>query len=109
MGRLRRLGFLRWSRNPAPVEVAGIVPGVLVEIPLVVFLGAPELGVRNDLGDDLAIEVLLRLIPRLDRRLLLLGVVVEDGRAVLESHVWALAVERRRVVDVPELVEQLLV
>ena len=58
---LRLLCFLGGSRHPAPDEVASVVPGVLVEVALVILLGAPEVGRRDDLGNDLAVEELLRL------------------------------------------------
>src|SRR5690242_9756483 len=68
----------RLSRHPTPVEVAGVVTRVLVEEPLVVLLGRPELRRREDLGHDGLLEVALGLLFRAQRLLLLLGVVGED-------------------------------
>src|SRR5712691_2186982 len=104
-----RYSLCRFSRNPAPHEVAGVVALVLLEVALVVFLRAPEPGRRHDLGDDRLLEVALRLLLGPEGLLLLLGVVREDDRAVLVPVVGALAVQCRRVVHVPEGVQQLRV
>src|SRR4029077_18386322 len=89
--------------------MARSVARVLVEIPLVVILCRPELPRRDDLGDDRPVEVTLRLGDRLARRRFLLGVVEEDRRPVLVAVIWTLAVESRRVVHVPERVQELVV
>src|SRR5437773_2028776 len=107
LGGLRSLG--RFRGDPAPHEVAGVVAVVLVEVALVVLLGAPELRRRYDLGHDRLREVALHNNLRPEGLLLLLGIVGEDDRAVLVTEVGALAVECRRVVHVPEGVEQLRV
>src|SRR6266849_415543 len=104
-----RYSLRGFSGDPAAHEVARVVALVLLEVALVVFLRAPEPGRGHDLGDDRLLEVALRLLLRPEGLLLLLGVVREDDRAVLVREVGALAVQRRRVVHVPERVQQLRV
>src|ERR1700674_5089374 len=89
--------------------MARAVARVLLEISLVVVLGRPETGSGDDLGHDRPVEVVLCLSGRLTRRLLLRGVVEKDRRAVLVTVVGALAVQGRRVVHVPEGIQQLVV
>src|SRR5260370_3847929 len=110
LARLRLRYSLRgFSGDPAAHEVARVVALVLVERVLVGFLRAPERGRWHDLGDDRLLEVVLRLLLRPEGLLFLLGVVREDDRAVLVPVVGALAVHRRRIVHVPERVQQLRV
>src|SRR5512144_2472061 len=84
---------------------------VFLEIPLVILLGSPERRCGDDLGDDRAAEAaaLLQTVPGLRSRLLLVGVVEEDRGPILRSDVRALAVLRRRVVVLPENVEETVV
>src|SRR3989442_15748175 len=100
---------LRLARA-GPLEPARRDPALLV-ILLVVLLGPPELGGGEDLGHDL-LAVLTRAVlgvPASQGDRLLLVVMEEDDGAVLAPEVEALPVLRRRVVDVPEAVEQGLV
>src|SRR5262249_7107468 len=78
---------------------------------LVVLLGRIELRRRDDLGDDLPLElrILLELALRLLGRLLLRLALVEDRRAVLIAVVAELAVLLERVHVVPVDLEKLLV
>src|SRR3989442_11052432 len=102
----RRVGVsYRVSADPAGRQPA------LLEVALVVLLGAVEGRRRRDLGDDRPAEAPRRLAARLRgaRRRLLRGGVEEDRRAVLRADVGALAVQLGRVVVLPEHVEQLLV
>ena len=82
---------------------------LLLEVLLVVVLGLVERLGRDDLGRHRLGE--LRLDARLgrDRRLLLLGRVEVDRRAVLAADVRPLPVPLRGVVRAPEEVEQLVV
>src|SRR5262249_19150196 len=80
-----------------------------LQVVLVVGLGGPELGRGRDLGDDRAREPRLGRLLRCLRLGLLLGRVEEDRRAVLIADVRALPVELRRVVQLPERVQQLVV
>jgi hypothetical protein len=71
-------------------------------------LGLPEVPDRGDLGDDLPRPQAggLHVGDRVLGDLLLLVARVEDRRAVAQAHVVALAVERRRVVDLEEELQQ---
>src|SRR5690242_9110421 len=88
----------RAAREPALLEVA-----------LVVVLGAVERRCRRDLGDDRAVEAGLHAVAHLGRDAGLLGVVEEDRRAVLRADVRSLAVELRGIVQREELLDELLV
>ena len=84
---------------------------VLLDVLLVILLGAPEGRGGSDLGHDRATEPaagLELLLHRGGGRLLGL-VVIEDGRAVLGADVRPLAIQRRRIVELPEDLQQLLV
>src|SRR5919108_73496 len=81
----------------------------LLEVLLVVVLGLVEGRRRLDLRHDRRAPVRLLARLRAQRELLLLLVVEEDDRAVLVADVPSLAVELRRIVLVPEDVEQLFV
>src|SRR2546430_5728846 len=50
---LRLLSFLGFRRHPAPDEVAGVGARMVSEVPLVVFLGAPENGGGDHLREQL--------------------------------------------------------
>src|SRR5262245_22862159 len=90
-------------------DVAG-AEAALLQVPLVIVLGAPELLGRRDLGDDRPCESPALLQRRFggEGGRFLLGRIEEDGRAVLPSDVRTLTVELRRVVAVPEHVEELV-
>src|SRR5690606_980348 len=86
-------------------------PAPFGEILLVILFGTPERGCRDDLRDDRIGEP-PRGVPRLTRlfgKFLLLWRVSEDHRAVLIPDVRPLPVERRRVMHLPECLQQLLV
>src|SRR5262245_8669187 len=79
-----RPGLVRGRASVAQV-VAGVAAVVLLQIVLVILLGRPELGGRNDLGDEGALPFSRGLDARLYllRDLPLLIVLIEDGRAIL--------------------------
>src|SRR5215470_11400818 len=91
-----------------PDEVAGIAVGVLLQVVLVLGLGLPEGPGGLNRGDHLArpqaggVDVGDRVLGDL----LLRVAGVEDGRPVAGPHVVALPVERGRVVDLEEELEQ---
>src|ERR1035441_3169769 len=110
---LRQLGSgADRARHPGAAEPA-IAEWVLGEILLVVVLGEIELGRVDDLGGDGAVALALdrRLIHRLRRLsgLALLGREGVNARAVLGADAAALAHALRRVVALPERLEQRLV
>src|SRR5579864_2295779 len=86
-----------------------VVDSALLEILLVIFLGGPELGGGHDLGHDGPRETALRGIAGGARLALLRRRVIENDQAVLRAHVRPLAVQRRRVVIVPEDFKQVVV
>src|SRR5919197_4050512 len=92
---------------------AAVAVGHLVEVLLVVVLGVVEVAGGRDLGRDLAEPALVqRALVALERgarggRLLVVGGV--DRRAVLGADVVALAHALRRVVALPEHLQQLVV
>src|SRR5262245_66290004 len=96
--------WLRLS-NVAGAEAA------LLEILLVILFGAVErsrwLDHRHD-GPPIATTLLLRLLRGVGCRLLL-GRMVEDGRAILVADVWSLPVELCGGMVVPERHQQILV
>jgi hypothetical protein len=80
---------------------------VVVQVQLVVLLCVPPLSRRQNLGHYAALPPLLvDLLGDVARLLLLLGVVVEDGGAVLRACVWALAVRGGGVVHLVEEFEE---
>src|SRR2546425_6824418 len=83
----------------------------LLEIPLVIFLGAIERGRRGDLGDDGPAKASggLRLFFGFARDGFLFGRMEENRRAILRAEIGPLAVELRRVVDLPENLQKLFV
>ena len=91
-----------------PDEVAGVAVGILLQVVLVLGLGLPERPGRRDLGDHLArpqaggLDVGDRVLG--DPPLLVAG--VEDRRPVAGADVVALPVERGRVVDLEEELQQ---
>lgn len=105
-----KLHLLQSGEVAQVVASALVAEGVLVKVELVVLLGVPPLASLHDLGGDLAIvPLLVDLGGDLLSNALLLGVVVEDARAVLGAGVVALTVESGRVVHAVEELEQLLV
>src|SRR3984893_13383823 len=72
----------------------------LFKILLVILLGAVELGARDNLGHDRALEPpgLLERGFGLERGGLLLGVVEENCRAILGADIGTLPVRRRWIV-----------
>src|SRR5260221_705023 len=82
-----------------------------LEILLMIVLGAIEGLGRLDRGDDRPAEALRRFEPSLGRLggCLLQRRVEEDRRAVLRPDIGALAVQGRRVMVLPEDVEELLI
>src|SRR5512133_2256104 len=95
-----------WAR-----EVAGVAVRVALQVVLVLRLGLPERTGRGDLGDDLAGPQPGRLDvgDGVGGDPALFLIEVEDRRAVARAEVVALAVARRRVVDLEEELEQLTV
>lgn len=74
-----------------------------IEILLVICLSIPPLPSRQDLCRNATLPPLLvDLLGNLIRNLLLLGVVVEDGAAVLCTNIRTLTVLGRRVVHLVE-------
>ncbi len=84
---------------------------IVREIFLVIIFGQVELVERGHLGHDGVVPnaCCADLLDDLLGDLLLLLIVIEDGRAVLRAHVRALAVERGRVVDGKEDRQQVVV
>src|SRR5207244_433591 len=109
------LPYTTLFRSPSACSAAALhvaaAAASLLEVLLVVVLGPPERRGRRDLGDDRSAEATrpLELVERSAGGVLLLGVVDEDGRAVLVADVGPLAVELGGIVTGPEDVEQLLV
>src|SRR6185312_5815209 len=89
--------------------MAGVAVRIALQVVLMLRLGFPEIPDRRDLGDDLARPEPGGLDVR-DRVLgdaLLLRTRIEDRRAVARAEVVALAVARRRVVNLEEELQQL--
>src|SRR5208283_1494028 len=97
-------------RCPLDSEMAARA-AVLLDVLLVILFGAPERRGGRDFGDNRATEPAAGLEPLFQSsRCRLLGlVVIEDGRAVLSSDVGPLAVQRGRIVKLPEDLQQPLV
>jgi len=83
----------------------------LLQVPLVILLGPPKGRGGHDRGNNrpLVLSARFKLFFGRDGHRLLLGAVVEDDRAVLGANVRPLPVRRRRVVVVPEYVEQFFI
>src|SRR5262245_49358332 len=114
----RRAVALRSGRSGLVLHAGRVDRAVAVrvlgrsEVLLVVVLGVPVVAEWRDLSRDLAVplrghRVLVLLAGRLGRRLLLRRRRV-DERSVLRAHVVALAHPLRRVVALPEDLEQVL-
>src|SRR6266568_2550407 len=106
---LPRRGRGRWFR---PLHARMVRRGarqrtVLLVPLLVVVLRHPERSGRRDLGGDRVREMLLLLRPRCERGRELLWPEGEDGRPVLAPAVRALPVAARRIVRLPEELQQL--
>ena len=98
------------ARRRSTLDMAG-GEAALLQVLLVVILGLVEAAGGRDLGDDRAAEaafVLQRLLRCLGGGLLLRR-LEEDRAAVLLADVGALAIQRRRVVVLPEDGEQRVV
>ena len=100
---LLQLGDLGGDHDPAVWPWSGC----FVEIVLVVVLGRPELGERDDLRHDRVAEALPGPGLGFFGGGLLLGRGVKDDRAVLAADIVALPVHLRRVVHDPEIIEEL--
>src|SRR5437588_514302 len=81
----------------------------LLQVLLMVVFGHPEGGGGYDLGRDRPRELALPAFFRRARQPFLLGVMEENGGAVLRADIWALAIERGGIVIRPEDIEQLVV
>src|SRR5947209_16271343 len=83
----------------------------LLEIPLVIFLGAIERGRGGDFGDDGPAKASggLGLFFGFARDGFLFGRMEENRRAILRAEIGPLAVELRGVVDLPESFQKLFV
>lgn len=80
---------------------------VVVQVQLMVLLGIPPLSRRQNLRCHTALPPLLvDLVGDLARNLLLLGVVVKDGTAVLRATVWALLILCGWIVHLVEELEK---
>src|SRR6185369_1280765 len=106
------LSGMRLAHRQAPVRpnvVAGVAVRIFLQVVLVLRLGLPERSRGSDLGDDLARPEARRLDvgDRVLGDLLLLVAREVDRRAVARAAVVALAVLRRRVVDLEKELEQL--
>src|SRR5665811_852508 len=104
-----------WTRNPHVWAVVAVAPGVLVEVLLVVALGVAEgagvLGGPHLCGDGtetVALQHGLEGLPRRTCRCFLIGGRPVDRAPVLRAAIVALAVALRRVVVLPEGLEQKL-
>lgn len=87
-----------------------IAHGIDVQVSLVVVLCIPPLAGRHNIGDDLVLPPLLvGFLSDVLGDALLLVVVVENARAVLRAGVWTLLVQRRGVVHLVEVFEELSV
>src|SRR3954454_4919113 len=101
---LDRLCLAAGQHPTGPHEVAGVAVGDLLQVVLVLLLGLPEVARGLDLGDDLAgpqtrgVDVGDSVLG--DALLLVAG--VEDRRAVAATHVVALPIAGRRVMDLEE-------
>src|SRR6266487_5602347 len=82
-----------------------------LEVLLVIILCLPELRGRRDLGDDLprVFARPLKLLLRSSRGGLFVRVAKEDHRSILRANVGTLAIERGRIVNLPEHIEQLII
>ena len=99
-------------QNPVrPREVARVALRIPLEVVLMLGLGLPERAGRRDLGHDLPGPDARRLDvgDRVLRDAALLVVDVVDPRAVAHPDVVALTVQRRRVVDLEEELEDVAV
>jgi hypothetical protein len=84
---------------------------VLLEIFLMMFLSPKEVGGRGDFRNDRIGESPGRLGPffRLLRRVFLVGRMPVDDRAILRAAILTLPVQGRRIVTLPEDIEQRVV
>jgi hypothetical protein len=95
------------GKTAQKVTRALISARVVVQVQLVVLLCVPPLSRRQNLGHHAALPPLLvDLLGDVARLLLLLGVMVEDGGAVLRACVWTLAVRGGGVVHLVEEFEE---
>ena len=89
---------------------ARVAFGVAVQVHLVILLGVPPPAGRHYFCDNLAAPPLLAgLLGHLLCNLLLLGAVEVDAAAVLAALIGTLRVQRRRVVQLVEELEELAV
>jgi hypothetical protein len=98
-----------WKRTASDVA-AGLA--TLLQIFLVVLLGAPERLSGLNLGDDAPGKVVARSCELLDLGLgllLLLGGMEEDGGAILRAPIGTLAIRRSGIVEIEERVQNLFV
>jgi len=96
----------RWE---TPQEVAGalITPRVVVQIQLMVLFRIPPFPRWQDLRRNTTLPPLLvHLVGNVARNLLLLGIVVEDGRAILGTNIGSLAVLGGGIVHLVEELEK---
>lgn len=83
---------------------------IVLQVQLMVLLGAPPLARRGDLGDNAPLPPLgVGLFCDVAGDLFLFGIVEVDGGAVLRARIGALAVERRGIVHHVEEFEELAV
>src|SRR5207245_4975266 len=100
---------LVWRGGLRPNIVAVISPRNSLQIILMIVLGRPELGRRDDLRHDRFLPLRLPLRFGALGGLPLLLIVVEDRRTVLRSAVVSLLIQRRRIVKPKEVIEDLIV
>jgi hypothetical protein len=94
-----------------PNEMVGVAARIAFEIVLVFRLGLPERPGRDDLGDGLAWPEVrsVDVGDGLFGHALLLVVEIVDGGAIARPTIVALAVSRRRIVDLEEKFQDLAI
>src|SRR5579872_1731510 len=92
---------------------AAVAVRILREVLLMIVLGVVELGCRDDLGRNRAVpgfrDRALILVARTFRGVLLLLVEVVDARSILRADVVPLPHPLRRIVGLPERLQQIVV
>src|SRR5580704_4876076 len=106
--------FMRWPTGTTGLlgqtDVAARETAFL-EVPLVVLFRRVERHGRHDLRDDRPAELVcgLERVARGDRGRVLRFVMIENRRPILRADVRPLPVQRRRVVVLPENIQQVII
>jgi hypothetical protein len=92
-------------------ETTGVAVGIALEIILVLRLGFPEIADRCHLGHDFARPEAggVHVDYGVFRDTLLLIICVEDRRAISRADIVALAIARRRIMDLKEEFQQIAI